>query len=334
MPNSIIYNVSTQSLALKKGNFYIGTGDVSKGPTSSTGYFDGVTPSSNQYVIYYNKNGSNRIYYCTNGDQVYLITNRLKGQNLTTLETALNYIATQSDMMCTNIQYGPIVTNGLVLSLDAGFVPSYPTSGTTWYDMSGTNNGTLVNGPTYDSANGGSIVFDATDDICTFPVGTFNSGQPQNGTYYFRIKYPPYPSVQNQLFNESGTGFNSGIVYYRNPFTTANLYFFVNYYNTPTGTGSVTTGGPGDLPAGTWVDVAFTFNSSGGWSTYRNGVLANSGTATNFVSWKRDGTGVPRIKPSSPDGAGSQQLFYYYNRALSASEILQIFNATKNRVGL
>jgi hypothetical protein len=200
--------------------------------------------------------------------------------------------------------------------------------------MSGTNNGTLVNGPTYDSANGGSIVFDATDDICTFPVGTFNSGQPQNGTYYFRIKYPPYPSVQNQLFNESGTAFNNGIVYYRNEGTPANRYFFVNYYNTPTGIGAVTTGGPNGLLAGEWADTAFTFNSSGGWAVYKNGVLDNSGTATNFVSWKRDGTGVPRIKPSSPDGAGSQQLFYYYNRELSASEILQIFNATKNRVGL
>ena len=37
MPNAIKYNVSAETLALKKGNFYIGTGDVGKGPTSSTG---------------------------------------------------------------------------------------------------------------------------------------------------------------------------------------------------------------------------------------------------------------------------------------------------------
>jgi len=228
-----------------------------------------------------------------------------------------------------------VVTNGLVLCLDAANSKSYPGSGTTWNDLSGNGNtGTLTNGPTFDTDGGGSIVFDATNDLCTFPVGTFNSGAPQNGTYYFRIKYPPYPATQNQLFNESGTGFDRGVVYYRNSSTTANLYFFVNYYNTPTGTGTVTTSGPGNLPAGTWADVAFTFNSSGDWSTYRNGVLANSGTATNFVSWKRDGTGVPRIKCSSPDGAGSQQLFYYYNRALTAQEVEQNYNATKSRFNL
>ena len=332
MPNSIIYNVSTQSLALKKGNFYIGIGDVGKGPTSSTGYFDGVTPSSNQYVIYYNKNGSNRIYYCTNGDQVYLITNRLKGQNLTTLETALNYIATQSDMMCTNINYGPIVTDGLVLSLDAGFIPSYTTSGTTWYNMSGTNNGTLVNGPIYNSSDSGSIVFDGIDDICNFPVNFFNSGAPQNGTYYFRIKYPPYTSVQTILFNE-GTTFNNGIFYYKNPATPTNRYFFVNYANLTSGTANIVATIDG-LTAGSWFDVAFTFDSFGRWASYKNGVVSTSGQQVNFVSWVRQGNNTPTFTSGSQLGSGNCQLFYYYNRALSASEILQIFNATKNRVGL
>lgn len=227
-----------------------------------------------------------------------------------------------------------IVTNGLVLYLDAANHQSYTSGSTVWRDMSiGGNNGTLENGPTFDSANAGSLVFDATDDICTFPANTFNAGAPQNGTYYLRIKYPPYPSVQNQLFNESGAGFSVGIVYYRNFNTSANRYFFVNYFNTTTGTG-VVTAIVDNLPAGTWADVAFTFNSTGGWASYRNGVLANSGTASDFVSWIRTGNGVPRIKPSSPDGTGNIQLFYYYNRALTAAEILQNFNATRARVNL
>ena len=64
------------------------------------------------------------------------------------------------------ISYNPrIVTDGLVLALDAGNPKSYPGSGTTWTDLSGNgNNGTLTNGPTYSSANGGSIVFDGVDD--------------------------------------------------------------------------------------------------------------------------------------------------------------------------
>ncbi len=58
-----------------------------------------------------------------------------------------------------------IVTDGLVLCLDAANSRSYPGTGATWTDLKGGNNGTLENGPTFDAANGGSIVFDGTDDI-------------------------------------------------------------------------------------------------------------------------------------------------------------------------
>ena len=63
-------------------------------------------------------------------------------------------------------QTGPrIVTNGLVFCVDAADTNSYPGSGTTWFDLSGNgNNGTLNNGPTFNSANRGSIVFDGTND--------------------------------------------------------------------------------------------------------------------------------------------------------------------------
>lgn len=62
-----------------------------------------------------------------------------------------------------------IVTNGLVLALDAANNKSYPGSGVTWYDLSGNgNNGTLTNGPTFNVGNLGSIVFDGTNDYVSF----------------------------------------------------------------------------------------------------------------------------------------------------------------------
>jgi len=66
--------------------------------------------------------------------------------------------------------YSPkIVTDGLVFAVDAANTKSYPGSGTTWKDLSGnSNDGTLTNGPTFDSANGGSIVFDGSDDYVEF----------------------------------------------------------------------------------------------------------------------------------------------------------------------
>ena len=68
---------------------------------------------------------------------------------------------------------GNIVTNGLVLNLDAANPRSYPPAynGTTWFDLSGnSNNGTLTNGPTYNTGSGGSIVFDGVDDYGSFII--------------------------------------------------------------------------------------------------------------------------------------------------------------------
>jgi hypothetical protein len=73
-----------------------------------------------------------------------------------------------------------IVRDGLVMYLDAGDSTSYPGSGTTWADLiNSANNATLVNGPTFNSANGGAIVLDGVNDrvnitynSTTFLIGT------------------------------------------------------------------------------------------------------------------------------------------------------------------
>ena len=60
-----------------------------------------------------------------------------------------------------------IVTDGLVFCVDAGDKMSYPGAGTTWTDLTANKyNGALTNGPTFNSANGGSLIFDGTDDLC------------------------------------------------------------------------------------------------------------------------------------------------------------------------
>jgi hypothetical protein len=171
MPNSIKYNVSAETLALKKGNFWIGTGDVGKGPTSTTGYWNGITPPSGGYTVYLNKasNGPS-IYVPSNDTQLIDLTNKIAGTNYTTANECLNYYAGQSDKMIFNIDYPPAITNGLVLNLDAGFTVSYPKNGTTWYDISssGPNNVTLTNGPSYNTEGDGNLSFDGSDDYANF----------------------------------------------------------------------------------------------------------------------------------------------------------------------
>lgn len=69
-----------------------------------------------------------------------------------------------------------IVTSGLILNLDAGNTASYPGTGNIWYDLSGSNtNGTLANGPAFSSANGGSIVFDGSNDYCDISTSQMTS---------------------------------------------------------------------------------------------------------------------------------------------------------------
>jgi len=64
-----------------------------------------------------------------------------------------------------------IVTDGLVLALDASDRNSFVSGSTIWNDLSGNgNNGTLVNGPTFDSGSGGSIVFNRSTQYG--PIGT------------------------------------------------------------------------------------------------------------------------------------------------------------------
>jgi len=168
MANAIKYTTGSETVALKKGNFYIGTGDVGKGPTNSTGYYNGVDVPLSGYTIYVNNGslpGGLSYFSAANDTQIISYTNNLANTSYTSATECLTYYSTQTDKIIFNRNYEPISTSGMVFCLDAGFTPSYPTSGTTWYDVQGTNNGTLTNSPGYDNEFGGEILFDGVDDF-------------------------------------------------------------------------------------------------------------------------------------------------------------------------
>ena len=336
MPNSIKYNASTQSQALKKGNFWIGTGDVGKGPSSSTGYFDGVTPGSNQYVIYYNKSGSNRIYYCANGDLVYTITNRLKGQNFTTLESALAYIATQNDMLCTNINYPSIVTNGLVVNVDAAFVPSYPMSGVSMYNTTySATTAELYNGISWaDYGVGGAFLFDGIDDAITinYSFTDFSYIEEPFSLCVWANKTQTNPQTR---VVQRGIGGGGG--YWGFGFTNGTqISFFIG--NNSGGATQFSTNNI--ISNNTWYYLVSTYDNNGNVKLYLNGVDVT-------------GTPVTMIKLTPPAypicynlglyncTIGGYKEYYKgyiaqhsgYNRVLTPAEVLQNFNATKSRFG-
>jgi hypothetical protein len=237
----------------------------------------------------------------------------------------------------------PIVTDGLVLYLDAANTKSYPTTGTTWNDLSGNNNnGTLINGPTYNSENAGSIVLDGTNDYifvnrsdilepsavtmqCVFYMGTWNDypgviakGYWDSNTVpkdiegysmHIRPNYNLWVDFNNNgsrkiLDTSGGEGVNAGITQNSLNFITvtigstgANIYNRgINYYRDNNNyTVAYTGSNGGTVQADLWI----------GWLQVKRGYLNGKIYSTQI-----------------------------YNRALTASEVLQNYNATKQRYNL
>jgi hypothetical protein len=168
MPNVIKYSTgSTPAGCLRKGNMLIGNGSADNGVT----FYTSIAPAPGKYTIYLNKaSGGPSIYCPTDDTQLVKITNNIAGASYSTAAECLAWFATQTDKIIFNNDYPSIVTDGLALDLDFGFVASYPTTSTTIYDLSGNaNNGTLVNGPTFSSANNGVLTLDGSNDYVIIP---------------------------------------------------------------------------------------------------------------------------------------------------------------------
>jgi len=216
---------------------------------------------------------------------------------------------------------GPgIITNGLVLALDASDKNSYPGSGTTWTDISGNNNtSTLTNGPTFSSANGGVIVFDGTNDYVDTGKTASQLGMYDQSYTAECVCYPTDFSNDRTMFGTDQAAFRQGL---HLVFRSGAIY--MGHYSSDYSAGS------GTLNA--WNHIVYRFNAStGAASIFKNGVLQGTGTISSFI-------GTTNILLGSWAGTyyffGNIATQKIYNRALSASEILQNYNATKSRFGL
>jgi len=225
----------------------------------------------------------------------------------------------------------PIVTDGLVLHLDAGDSASYPGSGTTWTDLSGNgNDGTLVNGVGYDSNNGGSLTFDGSNDY----VGAGNLGSFfTQGT----ISYWMYSTAVENFRNPFSThylGGNAGIRFEQ--YTTANPYggFTVVIGNDGGSFAGYSYLTSSVLSSNTWYNVVLVWNTTTNTATgYLNGVQKFSSSHTLWA------TTLPSISIGSGFSAnryfkGNISSTKIYNKALTPSEITQNYNALKGRYGL
>ena len=233
-------------------------------------------------------------------------------------------------------RYSPkIVTDGLVLYLDAANTKSYVSGSTSWNDISRSNiNGTLVNGPIY---SGGSIVFDGVDDRAQFP--DFDYGR-SGCTVAAWVKYnATVGGFKEGVVSkwQTGAGVNNEFILSSNDLSQtspkyAGFYIF-NTNNTTVGTSDTST----IMVPGTWYYLLGTFDGSYV-RVYLNGILKSSSSLSSSPTIK-----TVSSQPITLASFGSS--FQYntlcsiattqiYNRALTAAEVLQNYNSTKSRFGL
>ena len=225
---------------------------------------------------------------------------------------------------------GPsIVRDGLVLYLDAANTKSYPGSGTTWYDLSGNgNNGTLVNGPTFDTGSNGSIVFDGVNDFISLGSGAASLIQ---GKTNISIGIMFNLTTLGTLRGLLGTlnyycGGNLGLVA-----STADLQF----YNDTAACNAIALSGY--VQTGKWIYAVGTYDGTttrlygikDGILTQTSGTVKSGNTNTFSTDFRVMGNQNPTI---FTNGKGSTA--HVYNRTLTQEEIVQNYNATKSRFGL
>jgi len=222
------------------------------------------------------------------------------------------------------------VIDGLILYLDAANTKSYVSGSSTWIDLSQSrSNGTLVNGPTFSSANGGNIVFDGINESITIPL----SGSTANN-YTFNIVMKSNTMDSNINNRQALFGLSN------NNSQTFRIFSLEIWGNA--GRGFRGTGGSVqnvDYFVYTWTPTADANNiniytvtlDSTGQQIYVNGVLRT----TVSQAYTSDFNSI-RLASRVVDNRwnGSCYNFSMYNRILTSQEILQNYNATRTRFGL
>ena len=240
--------------------------------------------------------------------------------------SAMKYLMDSGKYFVNKDDYLGVVSNGLVLNLDAGWYPSYSGSGTTWYDLSGNNRHyTLKNGTSWSN---GSFILDGVDDFIEGPPSnSFDIVQDhtielvvkttqikQSVTFFWRsdnnraiLTHTPW--VDGRIYYDiGGCCGGSQRIDYSNPNTLNNLMYYT--YRTRS-----------DVKPYRHI--------------YENGVAkVNSGNNENSTITFNSSPMIIGGDGSSSSYKGHIYMLRVYNRALSDSEILQNYNAQKGRFGL
>jgi len=342
MPNAIQYTTGSLSGSLQKSTVALGVTSTpiisaSVGPTSTTGWYNGINPvNTGSYVVY--KTSPTvipQIFSITSSNELFRFVTMQGGlaSDILSTSASLQWIATQTNLMAANLQYESIITRGLVLHLDAGFVSSFPTTGSKWYGLTGVsgslNSGSIDNGPVFNpTPDSGSFTFDGTNDS----VPTSYSISFKNAlslSTWVKVNVAGTTRAILGMF-VSGADYNMLI-----PRTDLGppVAFCIQSQGNLGVMKSIPSVG---ISYDTWYHICVTKAASSNVLLYQNGVLiANDAlnNATNFGSTKLTIGYLDQGSVTLPF-SGSIAQTSVYNIQLSAEEVLQNFNAQKSRYGV
>jgi hypothetical protein len=236
-------------------------------------------------------------------------------------------------------QSSNIITNGLIIQLDASKSSSYPGTGTTWFDITSTNNGTLTPTgvpPTFTSASPTYFTFDGTNQYVNIPDAA--AIRPSIGganTAIIWAYVTSYVSADGLISKQFGAGTYDGFSLVFN--TTNRLQLNMNggsvngiYVSANTNVFSLNTwtmftciprfGGGSGNPSKAYVNTTEVISAANS----ENSIPVNT-APLRLVSGIQEGSPYPACRVGS---------FYYYNRALSVAEITSMFEATRTRFGV
>jgi hypothetical protein len=223
---------------------------------------------------------------------------------------------------------GPkIVTNGLIVAYDAGSKNSYPGSGTTLTDLSGNNtNGTLTNSPTFSSDNGGSFIFNGSNNYIALSNTTG-----ANFTLACWINTTATSLTGTQAWQGNGIMW-SDVAGTFNDFVLAILNNQISFF---TGNPDSSLNGSIILNTGAWFYITAVKNGSGSSKqVYVNGISEGSTSATSAALTANPNIAIGGNTLDSRYFNGKIANTQIYNRVLTLAEIQQNYNAQKSRFNL
>jgi len=329
------YSTSAIPNTIKTNNIVFGLDNADYGPTSTSGFWNGIDPPSSGYTIYTLTESRQEpsIVVAHNDDEAIYFAKSFGGININTINDAINYFLSGSTYTTiANITYPNIVTNGLILHVDPAFLPSYPGNGTHIRDLVHTTGWDL---------GGSTVSFDNTTQSFAFSNdsnakwivsdASFQLTSPTSGLTYDFWCYLVGSVSLPSLFFDTGQGANPFVWIYENGGP-----IWIQYSN---GVIQATVVAPDGKNVWRNIIVTFQYGSSSDTEikSYVNSNIYQN-TKPNVVSFFPNVTSQKVIGDygyaPGHNWAGFMGTVKIYNRILSQTEITQNYNALKGRFGL